>query len=111
MIDVRNQEPGDSASETLTLINGTTETLTLTMSASPHASTPTVLLNEMTLTVKSGASTLYTGPLSASGVAFGTLEPKHVLKLKVTLSLSRTAGNDAQGKTAIVDLKWTGTGP
>lgn len=111
LIDVTNMEPGEYATEVLTLENIGTAPFELSIQSVP--TTTTTLSSQLQLVVTgtgADARTYYRGRVSSNGVQdIAELAPRTSIRLLVALTLPLSAGNDVQDRTAKVNLYWDAT--
>jgi hypothetical protein len=112
LVSLSGLVPGDTANRTVTISNSGNAPFTYTTAISATAATAlwTDTTNGLRVTVKRGATTLYTGPLS--GLAIGaspTIAAAGTDTLTFDFSLPTTAGNTFQTLTQDFTVTYTAT--
>ena len=108
-INKNNMQPGDSVSGSVTITNN--GTLPADMSLSISNSTNTFPTGAVTLVIKDGSTTVYTGTVAntSAAIALGsTWAAGESHTYAVTVSIPIAADNTAQGKAAGFELDWAG---
>jgi spore coat-associated protein N len=105
---LNNMKPGDTASGSVTITNS--GTLPAAMSLSISNASNGFPAGTLSLLIKDGAATVYTGSVAntASAISLGTWAAGASHTYDVTLSFSSSADNTAQGKSASFELDWNG---
>ena len=112
LISLTNLVPGDTANRTVTITNSGNVGFTYTGAISAVAATAlwTDTTNGLQVTVKRGATTLYTGPLKNLALAAsGTIAAAGTDTLTFDFSLPVTAGNTLQTLTQDFTITYTAT--
>lgn len=112
LVNVTNLVPGDTASRTVTITNSGNASFTYTASISATANTLlwSDTTNGLQVTVLRGATTLYSGPLSAMSLpASATIAAAGTDTLTYNFSFPATAGNTFQGLTQDFTITYTAT--
>jgi hypothetical protein len=112
LISLSNVVPGDTASRTVTITNSGNAGFTYVGAASATASTPlwTDTTNGLQVTVKRGASTLYTGALKNLAIpASGTIAAAATDTLTFDFSLPAGADNTFQTLSQDFTITYTAT--
>jgi len=112
LISISNMVPGDTAPRTVVITNSGNVGFTYTGSISATAATAlwTDTTNGLQVTVKRGATTIYSGALSALSLpASGTIAPAATDTLSFTFSLPVGAGNTFQTLTQDFTITYTAT--
>ena len=112
LISISNLVPGDTANRTVVITNTGNVGFTYTGSISASASTAlwTDTTNGLQVTVKRGATTLYTGALKNLALAAsGTIAASGTDTLTFDFSLPTSAGNSMQSLTQDFTITYTAT--
>lgn len=112
LVNITNLVPGDTASRTVTITNTGNAGFTYAASISATAATAlwTDTTNGLQVTVKRGATVLYTGALKNLALpASGTIAPAGTDTLTFDFSFPTTAGNTFQGLTQDFTITYTAT--
>jgi spore coat-associated protein N len=112
LVSISNLVPGDTAARTVVITNSGNVGFTYTTAVSATASTAlwTDTTNGLQVTVKRGASTLYSGALSALTIgASPTIAAAGTDTLDFTFSLPSAAGNTMQTLTQDFTITYTAT--
>jgi hypothetical protein len=112
LVNVTNLVPGDTMNRTVTITNTGNASFTYTAAISAAASTAlwTDTTNGLQVTVKRGATTLYTGALkNMSLAASGTIAAGATDTLTYDFSFPSTAGNTMQNLTQDMTITYTAT--
>lgn len=105
LINAVNMAPGSSASALVVLTN--VGTLPFTLYVAPqNASGQLASVMSLTVSAASSGQVFYSGPLTGPQSSVTYLSPGASIECRVTMTLSRTAGNSLQGRSASVDLVW-----
>jgi hypothetical protein len=112
LINLSNMVPGDTANRTVVITN--TGNVGFTYTAAISATANTLLWSDATngiqVTVKRGATTLYTGALKNLALAAsGTIASAAIDTLTFDFSLPTTAGNTFQNLTQDFTITYTST--
>jgi hypothetical protein len=112
LINLSNMVPGDTANRTVVITN--TGNVGFTYTAAISATANTLLWSDTTngiqVTVKRGATTLYTGALKNLALAAsGTIASAAIDTLTFDFSLPTTAGNTFQNLTQDFTITYTST--
>ena len=112
LISISNLLPGDTAARSVTLTNtgNTGFTYTTAISATANTALWTDTTNGLQVTVKRGATTLYSGALSGLTIgASPTIAAAGTDTLDFSFSLPSTAGNTMQTLTQDFTITYTAT--
>jgi spore coat-associated protein N len=112
LINLSNLVPGDTANRTVTITNTGNVGMTYTAAASTAGSTLlwSDATNGLQVTVKRGATVLYTGALKNLAVpASGTIAASGTDTLTFDFSLPTTADNTFQNLTQVFTITYTAT--
>ncbi|HET7700293.1 MAG TPA: TasA family protein [Candidatus Limnocylindria bacterium] len=112
LVNVTNLVPGDTASRTVTITNTGNAGFTYVGSISAVANTAlwSDVTNGLQVTVKRGATTLYTGALKDMSIpASGTIAAGATDTLTYDFSFPTTAGNTFQSLTQDFTITYTAT--
>ncbi|HEU5287236.1 MAG TPA: TasA family protein [Candidatus Limnocylindria bacterium] len=112
LINITNLVPGDTANRTVVITNSGNASFTYSAAISATATTLlwTDVTNGIQVTVKRGATVLYTGPLKNMALAAsGTIAAGATDTLTYDFSFPSTAGNTFQSLTQDFTITYTAT--
>ena len=112
LVNVTNLVPGDTAARTVTITNTGNADFTYTAAISATASTAlwTDTTNGLQVTVKRGATTVYTGPLKNMALAAsGTIAAGTTDTLSYSFAFPTSGTNAMQGLTQDFTITYTAT--